>query len=486
MKRLVAILLAISLLVALPCLSLFAQDAAASPAAPDTSQTPDIPQAPAAPAASQAPAIDIVVFLKPYAAAPQESFVALQKAADLVARGKWKSAYESLDDFDKANADPFALAMKTSLMLQGAVRSDMHRAFGLVDLEAGQSLESLRGSQGDYEPIAFDPSALADAQASAGVPPPGILSKVLGDYFYDVLGRFSGQWALSDDEIMAKVLDNYGKAFSLEVYDRSSLLNYAEALVKSSRGDESDAVYRKAIRLGISDPEIRYDYAMALSYRGKKAAALVEIDKAIDYYGDSPDRINAIALGARTAAELGDKEKTEAYYAIADKDYPGNPTPGILRHMISIEMGDEAAAEAAASSLVASYGSNPAVIRSLVSDWYSAGDTDSALSFLSGGIAKGGDDMTLGNLDFYLAVLISQVSQSADDRQTALKALDDAEARFKSALGEDSQVFGVIDQIRQSLQPQAEQPAEPEAGQAAPADQGAPAPDQAAPADQGN
>ena len=91
--------------------------------------------------------------------------------------------------FDKANVDPFALAMKTSLVLRGAVRSDMHRSFGLADLEEGQDLDGLRKGEGDYTPIPFDPPALADEQASHGVAAPGILSKMLGDYYYDVLGR---------------------------------------------------------------------------------------------------------------------------------------------------------------------------------------------------------------------------------------------------------------------------------------------------------
>ena len=78
---------------------------------------------------------------------------------------------------------------------------------------------------------------------------------------------------------------------------------------------------------------------------------------------------NAIALGARTAAELGDDARTQAYFAVADKDYPDNPTPGILRHIIAIAVGNKTAASEAADALVASYGSNPNVVRTLISTW---------------------------------------------------------------------------------------------------------------------
>jgi tetratricopeptide (TPR) repeat protein len=431
-----------------------------------------LPCAAAAPEASTVPlpAADIVESLKPYAAATKACRDALEIAATLSSQGKWKSAYQAIDDFDKANADPFALAMKTSLVLRGAVRSEMHRAFGLADLEEGQDLDSLRKGEGDYAPIPFDPVALADAQASKGVAAPGILSRLLGDYYYDVLGRFSGQWAISDDEILAKIAENYAKAYEAGVFDGASLLNYAEALVRLNRGDDSDPIYRKAIELEPKNANILFGYAVSLSIRGKKAEALVENDKAIDAYGEDSSRINAIALGARTAIELGDDARAQAYFAIADKDYPDNPTPGILRHMIAVQTGNRAAASEAADSVVASFGSNPNVVRTLISTWYSVGAAAEARAFLQRSIAKGGEEMTVATLNFYLAVLLSQDSPGDADKAAALTALDEAESRFKTVLGPENEVYRAIADIRAALQAKA--PAPDESAAEAPADEG--------------
>ena len=202
-----------------------------------------------------------------------------------------------------------------------------------------------------------------------------------------------------------------------------------------------------------------YSYAMSLSFRGKKTEALAEIDKAIEFYGEDSTRINAIALGARTAAELGDDAKVQRYYALADEDYPDSPTPGVLRHMVAIETGNKSAASDAADSLVSAYGSNPNVIRTLISTWYSAGDATAARDFLQRNIAKGGEDLTVATLNFYLVVLLSQGSPSDEDRAVALKALDEAEARFKTVFGPENQVYGVITDMRASLQPKAPDPA---------------------------
>jgi hypothetical protein len=66
--------------------------------------------------------------------------------------------------------------------------------------------------------------------------------------------------------------------------------------------------------------------------------------------------------------------------------------------------------------------------------------------------------MTVGTLDFYYAVLLAQGSPTDEDRALALKTLDDGEARFKTGLEPENEVFGVIAEIRAALQPQ-----EPEA-----------------------
>jgi hypothetical protein len=81
---------------------------------------------------------------------------------------------------------------------------------------------------------------------------------------------------------------------------------------------------------------------------------------------------------------------------------------------------------------------------------------EAARSFLERNIAKGGDDMTIGALEFYLAVLLTQESPTAADKAAALTALDVAEAHLKAAFGEgqDGGVLGVIAGMRRSLAPE--------------------------------
>jgi ABC-type branched-subunit amino acid transport system substrate-binding protein len=159
---------------------------------------------------------------------------------------------------------------------------------------------------------------------------------------------------------------------------------------------------------------------------------------------------------------MGDRARAESYFAIAEMDYPDNPTPGILRHLVAVQTGDKAAASAAADGLLSGSGSNPNVVRTLISTWYTAGEAAEAQAFLQRGLAKGGDDMTVATLDFYLAVLLAQGSPDDAGRALALKSLDEAEAKFKITIGPENDVYGIIAQIRESLQPAAPETAEPE------------------------
>lgn len=381
----------------------------------------------AAPAAEEpiAPKADP---LAPYAAAAADCRSVLGKATALVSQGKWLSAYLALDGFDAEGSDPFALAMKTSVVLRGELRSDRHRAFALADLRDGQSLESLRRGGGDYA---------------------------------EVLARFSGQWSMSDEEILGRIVDEYAAAFSAGVYDGSSLMAYADALMRLKRADESGPVYEKAVELDPANASLRYDYAASLSYRGEKSGALAQVDEALassaargDASGDASDKLRAISLGARIALESGDSGRADGYFALVEKEYPNNPAADILRHLVYIEAGKKDAAAAVADALVAAYGSSasaPIVVQTLVSAWFSSGEADAARAFLERNIAKGGDDLIVGTLDFYRAVLVTQDSPSARDKALALRSLDEAEARLRLAYGEDNDVFNVIAGMRDAL-----------------------------------
>ena len=385
---------------------------------------------------------------------------ALLKAASLADSGAWKSAFAALDEYDPGNADPYALAMKTELCLDGFAQSMMHRLFGLKDLLPGEDLEALRRDGGEFELVGLDPAALAEAQARAGVAAPPVLSLALGDYFYDVQLRYEGGWFLADEEVRGKAVAAYARAEAGGLLVAQALRRKAELLVVAGDFEGADSGYRAAIALAPGDPELRYRFAVALLMRELRVEALAELDAALAAYVAPESRFEAYVLAARTAAEAGDAKRSAAYLDAAEREFPDQPAPGLVRHLLAVEGGAEEAAAAAAEAVMARFPNSPYVVRSLVSSWLGSGKDEAAAAFLDRSIARAGADYEArGGLLFYKALLVAQVRGEAGAAE-ALAVLDLAEADFGKAFPPGHEVFGVIAEIRANLLPAAE-PAAP-------------------------
>jgi hypothetical protein len=442
--------------------------ASASAAAPvEQSAAPD----------QQAPISSLVVDLGPYQSASAACRAALERADALASEGKWKSAIAAIDAFDKDSADPFALALKTKLLLAGAVGNDSDRSFAVVDLEPGQDLDSLRQSGEEYELAAFDPAALAAAQSAKGIAAPAILSLTLGDYYYDVLSNFQDQWELSPFEIAEKAAEEYKASFAGGLFVIASLRNQGEVLSGLERFEEAQPVYAKILELAPEDPLSHYGYALVLQKLEKPAEMLEQLDLAIKLLGDSQDRLGIVAMAAKAAAEMGDPARAEAYLAKTDAELAGTSLAYMLRHFVAVSIGDKEAAAAAAGKIVDEYGQDNATVRDAIVIWYQAGAGADALAFIDARVAAGGESLTIANLEFYKAVLMLQSDMSDEDRAAAAAALDDAEKRMTEGLPAGDPLFESIAGVREALTPPPpeaaadEEPAEDAAptGDAAPA-----------------
>ncbi len=440
---------------------------AASEEASEESAAPDAAAEPAPdPAAIAAERVEYAAAtleaLSAYAGASKDCAAALGAAYDLAAAGKWKSAYDGLVAFDKASADPFILAMRLDLVMGGALRSDMHQSFALKDLGDTEVIDSLRQTEGEYELFAFDPAALAAALSGTWTRPPAVLSKLLGDYWYEVRSYFGGQWLAPDEEIEAKCLENYAAAYSAGRKDAETIGRQIELLAASGRKAEAEPLLRTLIAMTPGDASLKLNLAQLLLELGRSAEGLAALDEAIAAYGDAPDRLQALAVGARKSAELGNLPAYERYMGLVDDAMPGNPTPDLLRHLISVERGWDAKAAEVADKLVAAY-ADPQVVRTLVSTWYGAEKGDAAKAFLERRIAAAKDESGTAVLHFYLAVLLAQDLGPGSDPAAALASLDKAEALFKKTAAPDDEIFGSIEQVRQGIAaataPAAEEPA---------------------------
>lgn len=395
----------------------------------------------------------------------------LGRSLALAAQGKWRSAFDVLAAFDPKNADPYALAAETKIVLEGYIRSDMHRSFALKDLAEGDEIMALRASNEQGDLFAFDPQALEDAQASAKAPAPAVLMKELGDYFYDVQARWSGQWLLADEAIYQKSLEYYEKAYAGGAFDSGSLQNHAEILLRFDRAAEAEPLFAKAVVLDPKNAAAAYNYAICLLSIDKLGPALDQLDRAISLMPSERERFDAISTAARAAASGGDAAREEGYLVMAETLMPDDPSPGLLRHFIAIEQGNSAAASKAGDTLMQKYSASPGVIRALVSAWYKADKMADARVFLERTIASKTDEESLGALKLYLSILYVQGEPSEADRLKALDLLSQAEAHMQKVMPPGSDVFQAIGSVRTQIESLAKTagPVAPQGDAAAPA-----------------
>ena len=417
-----------------------------SPALPAQSApaAPSAPSAPAETAVTAAPSLDL------YAGASADCRKVLDEAARLIAEGKWLSAYSALEAFDKGNANPWALALKTEICLRGYVQTQMHRSFSLVDLGPGQTLESLRAGEGQYELFDFDPMAAAQAQEAAAVEPPLILTVAIGDYYFGVQDLFSGQWFLSDEEVCTRALACYERAVADGLSNAETFVREGILLLRFEQPVEAEARIRKALALDPGYPDAQLNLAIAVGQQGRFDEAYAAVDAALAGYKDVDHRYMAYMLGARIAAS-SDRAKAEAYLAAAEKEFPSDPSPGLFRHMLAIQLGDADAANAAADAVLDRFSDSPYVVRTILTDWLGNDALDLAMGFLDRSLVRmAGHDACLGILGFYKALLITEV-KGTDGYAEALAVLDAAEASFRKAYAPENQVFSAVAQLRAQL-----------------------------------
>ena len=420
-----------------------------------------------APAAAPAAATQAAASTDLYAGASADCRKVLDEAGKLIAAGKWMSAYSALEAFDKGNADPWALALKIEICMRGYVQTRMHRSFSLVDLEPGQTLEALRAGDGQYELFDFDPMAAAQAQEASDIEPPLILTVAIGDYYFGVQDLFSGQWYLSDEEVCTRALACYERAVAAGLSNAETFVREGILLLRFEEPVEAEALIRKALALDPGYPDAQLNLAIAVGQQGRFDEAYAAVDAALAGYRDADHRYMAYMLGARIAAS-SDRARAEAYLAAAEKDFPGDPSPGLFRHVLAIQLGDADAANAAADAVLDRFPDSPYVVRTILTDWLGNDDLDLAMGFLDRSLGRmAGHDACLGILGFYKALLITEV-KGADGYAEALSVLDAAEASFRKAYTPDNQVFATVAQLRAQL---AQAGAPPSAPPASPAGQ---------------
>lgn len=436
-------------------------------AALGASLTAQTVQAPPPPPATKvaAPAKPIT---DPYGAARPEARTVIAAAQGLMASGQWKKAWDSLAAFDVNETDAYILALKIQICLKGYVQTDAHLAFALVDLAAGETVQALREAGDRGALMAFDPFGAVQGINAVNPDLPPVLHLALGDYCYDVQAIYADKWQATEEEVCSVGLSSYEEAQQGGLATADSLRKQGELLLRFSRNEEAEASIRASLALEPANLGTKKSLAVALAQANKLSESLALMDEVVAATKAKDDRYGLLMTAARIASMDG-MARAETYIQAAEKEFPGEPGPALVRHMIALQTQGPAEAGQAADRAFDLFPDSPYVVRSLLTTWLNADKTDEALAFLDRNLVRQAKDASLAILGFYKALLIAQ-SQGPAGFAEARAVLDTAETRFKAAFPPGDQVFEAIAQLREELSaPQAEVAPPGAAAPAAPA-----------------
>ena len=213
----------------------------------------------------------------------------LTRAAQLTKEKKYESAFEVLDKADPKNQQPELLLAKEKLVLENYLMSMGHQAFGLRDLTPGETVEKLRGQEGDYSMHMLNlPLELGRLQRK--YPTNYALSKGLGDYWYAVLSCGCGEQDKPEEQKQDLVLRYYNAAHAHGLGDYTSYFGVGYVQLLRDQFAPATASFEKSVALKADYPNSHYNLAYALWLQKKPAEGIPHAKVAYDLYVDEPRR----------------------------------------------------------------------------------------------------------------------------------------------------------------------------------------------------
>ncbi|AHJ99743.1 tetratricopeptide repeat protein [Hymenobacter swuensis] len=346
----------------------------------------------------------------------------LAQAAQLTQEKKYQSAFEVLDKADPKNQLPEVLLAKEKLLLDNYLISLNFQGFGLRNLKPTETVEQLRGKEGDYSMHLLNlPLELNRLQRK--YPANYALSKGLGDYWYAVLSCGCGEQDKSEEQKLDLVLRYYNAAHAHGQADYSSYFGVGYAQLLRDQPAAASVAFEKSVALKADYPNSHYNLAYALWLLKKSAEGLPHATTAYDLYAAEPRRQADAArlLGMLYEQQQKPVEAKVAYQqslALNPTDYPS------IRGLLGLAVAAHSAE--AASWATRLYQLNPAddqMFNDIMDIYQTNNQWAEAEAFFSSQLSTAPKEaVPQGLLHFYVAILNMQLKRPQQARPHFLAA----------------------------------------------------------------
>jgi len=370
----------------------------------------------------------------------------IEEANELIARKKYESAINILNAADPNNENPDIVIAKTNLFLNYFVSSIMHQMFALKDLEPGEELMKIRGSEGNFAMFLFSPDSTIK-ELIKKFPDNYKLHRTLGLYYHEVQLKYNGNWLVPDSVLVKEFHDYYLIAYDHEVFDYWSL--YGIGYAKIWNGDYKNAIpyFVKSTELRDDYPSSHYNLAYAYLYTDQQEKAIESAKVALELYEYPDYKADAARIIAVIFRELDQDNKALEYLIAADTIQPDNYYT--LKPMLEVEMelNLESYKNTTRQFFLLAPG-NPTIYQDLMKIYWNNIKEDELLGFLRSLHEEYiNDNKVNGNLYFY----IGKIHYDKEEFDISKENFEKARELFKKVYEPDHRVFKVIDSYTKEI-----------------------------------
>lgn len=363
----------------------------------------------------------------------------IKKAKDLIADKKYESAFKVLDSFDPKNGKPDIVLLKEDILLNYFVTSMMHQMFALTDLKKDENIMDYRGKEGSFSMQMFEVDNILDSLIKS-YPNNYKLYKGLGDYYYDALQRYQGQWLKDDSIVSDLIVKNYQVVIDNNLADYTIYYRVGLEILQQKKNKQSIPYFLKSIELNKDFADAHYNLAYAYLFIDERENALKYAKNSLDMYKEPDYKADAARMIAQIYIELKDDKNAIKYSELANTIAPDNYYN--LKPLLNIYVKTEnSKAKATLNSFYNLAPDNPTIYNSLGEIYFNNNKIPDLIEFYKSKLQTHKDEkIILGSLNFYLGQLYLDI-----DKKMAKEYFQKAKDIFTTVFDKDNTVFLVIE-----------------------------------------
>lgn len=250
----------------------------------------------------------------------------------LLARGKVLSAAQYIDGRPELRSQPRFLRSFSHILVTSYATTVNFKLFALRDLEAGEAIEKIRGTPGQYLMIGGDLERRLHEALTARPGDPDVQFAV-GEY----LSRGKACRCLQPELFTGESGDEFPyleRAWRAGIHDDWSLFRMGVHFLAADQPDPARAAefLEKSLKTNPNQVAAHYNAAIAWLQLGKPAAAREHSAAALGRYGERDLDADTYHVHGRVEQALGDAKAAEAAYRKALERRP--PHHGAFRALL--------------------------------------------------------------------------------------------------------------------------------------------------------